>query len=75
MRERTETDSLGSLTVPADALYGIHTVRALANFPLSGQPCHSGLIRGMAQVKLACARQRRALRGMAMARKMSCPQA
>ena len=61
MRERTETDSLGSLTVPADALYGIHTVRALANFPLSGQPCHSGLIRGMAQVKLACARTNAAL--------------
>ena len=61
MSERTETDSLGSLTVPADALYGIHTVRALANFPLSGQPCHSGLIRGMAQVKLACARTNAAL--------------
>ena len=61
MRERTETDSLGSLTVPADALYGIHTVRALANFPLSGQLCHPGLIRGMAQVKLACARTNAAL--------------
>ena len=61
MRERTETESLGSLTVPADALYGIHTVRAMANFPLSGQPCHSGLIRGMAQVKLACARTNAAL--------------
>ena len=61
MSERTETDSLGSLAVPADALYGIHTARALANFPLSGQPCHPGLIRGVALVKLACARTNAAL--------------
>jgi len=53
---RIETDSLGELAVPADALYGIHTARALANFPLSGAPCAPGLIRGMALVKLACAR-------------------
>ena len=61
MTARTETDSLGALAVPADALYGIHTARALANFPLSGQPCHPGLIRGVALVKLACARTNAAL--------------
>lgn len=58
---RIETDSLGALAVPAEALYGIHTARALANFPLSGQPCHPGLIRGIALVKLACARTNAAL--------------
>ena len=61
MSERTETDSLGSLDLPADALYGIHTARALVNFPLTGQPCASGLIRGVAQVKQACARTNAAL--------------
>jgi aspartate ammonia-lyase len=58
---RTETDSLGELEVPADALYGIHTARALANFPLSGRPCSPQLVRGMALVKLACARCNAAL--------------
>lgn len=33
---RTEIDPLGSLEVPADALYGIQTVRAQRNFPISG---------------------------------------
>lgn len=33
---RTETDPLGTLAVPARALYGIQTVRALQNFPVSG---------------------------------------
>ena len=53
---RIESDSLGEFQVPTHALYGIHTARALANFPLSGQPCAPGLIRGMVLVKLACAR-------------------
>lgn len=52
---RSESDSLGQYLVPADALYGIHTARALANFPLTGQHCAPGLIRGVALVKLACA--------------------
>ena len=34
---RTEKDPLGPLQVPADALYGVQTVRALQNFPISGQ--------------------------------------
>ena len=33
---RTEKDPLGPLAVPADALYGIQTVRATQNFPISG---------------------------------------
>ncbi|MCC7053503.1 MAG: aspartate ammonia-lyase [Gemmatimonadaceae bacterium] len=34
---RTERDPLGERAVPAGALYGIQTVRALQNFPISGQ--------------------------------------
>src|SRR3954466_8259400 len=33
---RSEKDPLGSLDVPADALYGVQTVRAVQNFPISG---------------------------------------
>ncbi len=52
---RTETESLGEFPVPRDALYGIHTARAMVNFPLSGQPCAPALIRALSLVKLACA--------------------
>lgn len=33
---RTEKDPLGELSVPANALYGVQTVRAMQNFPISG---------------------------------------
>jgi aspartate ammonia-lyase len=36
MTFRTETDPLGEKQVPADALYGIQTLRAAENFPISG---------------------------------------
>jgi aspartate ammonia-lyase len=58
---RTESDSLGERKVPADALYGIHTARALENFPLSGRTVHPALISAYGTVKLACARTNRAL--------------
>ncbi len=51
---RTETDLLGIRQVPADKLYGIHTQRALENFPLSRQSVHSALIQAYGDVKLAC---------------------
>lgn len=51
---RTEHDALGSLGVPADVLYGIHTQRALANFPLAHRPVHAELERAFGDVKLAC---------------------
>ena len=37
-RTRTETDSLGSMEIPTDAYWGIHTARALENFPISKRP-------------------------------------
>src|SRR5215211_1639455 len=33
---RSEKDPLGTLDVPADALYGVQTLRAVQNFPISG---------------------------------------
>jgi aspartate ammonia-lyase len=53
---RTEHDQFGSLEIPADALYGIHTARAVANFPLSGYRLPAVFIRAYTQVKLACVR-------------------
>src|SRR5580700_1315158 len=53
---RTETDSLGPREVPADAYYGIQTLRAVENFPVSGLRGSKHLRRAYALVKLACAR-------------------
>ena len=56
MREfRTETDSLGEVRVPADALWGPQTQRAIDNFPVSGQPLPPAFIAAVAQVKKAAA--------------------
>ena len=57
---RIERDLLGEREIPAAALYGIATRRAVENFPLSGRPVHRGLVRGFGAVKLACANQCRA---------------
>ena len=59
--QRIERDSLGERMVPASALYGIHTARALENFPLAGRPVHPALGRAFGDVKLACALTNRAL--------------
>jgi aspartate ammonia-lyase len=55
-RFRTESDLLGEMPVPAEALYGIHTMRALENFPLSGRMVSRHLVHAFGAVKLACAR-------------------
>ncbi len=52
---RREHDLLGEMDLPADALHGIHTARAEANFPLAGRPVRPALIHAFGQVKLACA--------------------
>ncbi len=52
--KRKEDDFLGEMEIPADVYWGIHTQRALDNFPISGIRVHSSLIRAMAQVKKAC---------------------
>jgi aspartate ammonia-lyase len=53
MKFREETDSLGKMKIPEDALYGIHTLRAKENFPSSGEKIHPLLIHSYFQVKLA----------------------
>jgi len=57
---RTETDSIGSIEVPADAYWGAQTQRSLENFPF---PPHErmplGIVRAQAAVKQAAARVNR----------------
>ena len=54
---RIEHDLLGDREVPADAYYGVHTVRGVENFPISGVPIsrHSDLVAALASVKQAAA--------------------
>jgi fumarate hydratase class II len=52
---RIEHDSMGALQVPADALWGAQTQRAVENVPVSGQPMPRGFIRALGLVKAAAA--------------------
>ncbi|MET0288746.1 MAG: class II fumarate hydratase [Pseudoxanthomonas sp.] len=52
---RTEHDSMGELQVPADALWGAQTQRAVQNFPVSGRPMPRGFIRALGLIKSATA--------------------
>jgi len=52
---RVEEDFLGEMKVPGEAYYGIHTMRAAVNFPVSGIGMHPALIRALARVKQAAA--------------------
>src|SRR5262245_31206580 len=56
---RTETDSLGKVEVPADALYGAQTQRAAENFPVSGLRLPRRVIRALALIKKAAAQVNR----------------
>ena len=54
---RIEHDLLGERAIPADAYYGIHTLRALENFPITGTPVsvYPDLVNALACVKQAAA--------------------
>src|SRR5690606_35344706 len=52
---RIEHDSMGELQVPAGALWGAQTQRAVLNFPVSGRPMPRGYIRALGLVKAAAA--------------------
>lgn len=58
---RTETDSIGSLEIPATAYWGVHTARAHENFPIARRPIsvYPNFIRAFACVKQAAARANR----------------
>ena len=60
---RIEEDSLGTMTLPGDCLWGIHTQRAIENFPISGIPLSHfpEFVRSLAWVKKAAARANRDL--------------
>ncbi len=53
---RLEHDTLGTMEVPAEALYGAQTARAVANFPVSGWTVPVAVIRSLARIKAAFAR-------------------
>lgn len=55
MSFRTEKDSLGEMSVPADALYGAQTQRAVENFPISGTRFPRRFIKALGIVKRSCA--------------------
>ena len=55
MNMRTENDFLGEMEIPADAPWGIHTARAMDNFPIPGASVPALLLKALAQVKTACA--------------------
>ena len=52
---RIERDSMGELRVPADALWGAQTQRAVQNFPLSGLRMPRAFIRALGLIKEAAA--------------------
>ncbi len=52
---RIEKDSMGELEVPANALYGAQTQRAINNFPVSGLVMPRSFISALGQIKAACA--------------------
>lgn len=56
MAYRVEKDFLGEKMIPEDAYYGIQSMRAVENFPISGIGVHPELITALAEVKIACAR-------------------
>lgn len=58
MSTRIEEDLLGQREVPEDAYYGVHTLRAIENFPISGVTISDipDFVRGMVLVKKATAR-------------------
>ncbi|AZN28998.1 aspartate ammonia-lyase [Flaviflexus salsibiostraticola] len=57
MSYRVEHDLLGAREIPADAYYGIHTLRAIENFPMSGRLVRDvpDFVRAIVQVKKASA--------------------
>jgi fumarate hydratase class II len=61
MQTRIEKDSMGTMELPADALYGATTQRAVLNFPISGYRFSRPFIRALGLVKWAAAQANRDL--------------
>ena len=52
---RHESDSVGTKEIPKNAYYGIHSLRSLENFSISGTRLHPEMINNLARLKKACA--------------------
>ncbi len=52
---RLESDSIGEKQVPADALYGVQTLRGYENFRITHSHLHPAMVKALGQVKKACA--------------------
>lgn len=52
---RIEKDSMGEMTVAADALWGASTQRAVENFPIAHRPVPAEIVRAFGHLKAACA--------------------
>lgn len=75
-RTRLGHDLLGEGEVPGDALYGVHTLSAVENVPISGVAIsqYGGLIRALAEVKRAVmVRQSAWARSAGVRRSLGCP--
>ena len=72
---RTEIDSMGELRVPADALYGAQTQRAVNNFPVSGLAMPREFIQALGLIKSAGAKVNQDLRLLDEARATAIQQA
>ncbi|GFO55822.1 aspartate ammonia-lyase [Geomonas sp. Red276] len=55
MATRVEKDTMGTVEVPAEALYGAQTQRAIGNFPISGLKPHPALVRATVRIKRCAA--------------------
>jgi len=56
---RTESDPLGKLEVPSEALYGVQTLRAVQNFPISGLRPQAAFVEAVIHIKKAAAQTHR----------------
>ncbi len=61
---RVESDTMGEVRVPADALYGASTQRAVENFPVSGDEMPARFVHALGLIKQACARVNMSLGGL-----------
>ncbi len=52
---RTESDSIGTKNLPADVYYGVQSLRAVENFPITGTRMITPMIHSLALLKKACA--------------------
>ena len=67
MNSRTETDFLGEKVVPNDVYYGIQTLRAVENFPITNYRIHNELIKAIGIVKKSAAMSNCSIRFLPLA--------